>query len=167
MLFMMSILVIQTNLSEHVRDYIQGGTESSGRYLAFNALAQFTAGCVYAALIRKPKRWLLPIVLLLGAGGYALMGYMPFDGAAIGLGSILCGLSQSVVIPALIMLGSNTANNKSSISVLTALMSFGGLISPIVMNQLSMSLTGGVNTVGAFWGKRNCTGAARITINGI
>ena len=147
-LFMMCILVFQTNIAEAVSLHFQGGSAFSGWMVALNAAAQFVSGCGFAAVNRRLGNRTSIGTFLIGGAGFALLCCFSASIPLVAAGSILCGVSQSLAFPAMIGRCSALITGQKgdlAITLMAVSMNVGALVSPAVMNGLA-----GGGTQGAF-----------------
>ena len=147
-LFMMCILMFQTNIAEAVSLHFQGGSAFSGWMVALNAAAQFVSGCGFAAVNRRLGNRTSIGTFLIGGAGFALLCCFSASIPLVAAGSILCGVSQSLAFPAMIGRCSALITGQKgdlAITLMAVSMNVGALVSPAVMNGLA-----GGGTQGAF-----------------
>lgn len=147
-LFGVFLFVFQTNVAMYVAGKGFGDASTSGLINTSMSAAGMLTGVLFGRMQRVLKQLVIPVSLLVGAGGMLVIfvvGSLP----SLFIGAMCCGFCLATINPAGTFLAANAVHPSISslaIAVVTASVSVGIFVSPILSNAVA-NVFGGDITV--------------------
>lgn len=146
------ITVYNTNIAIYVLEQITENTAVTGAVTAVNAAFALMVGASFALISRKLGKYTLPVSILAAAGGYAALLVIPGT-VGVYVGSACCGASLSCFMAQcsyMISISVRPEAVAKASGIFAVIGGIGGLISPIVLQALSIGIFGSNTTTNQF-----------------
>lgn len=149
----MFLLTFNTNIAMHLSERLRSDTENLGVLIGTFSGVQIFAGLILGFVSKYTKKHTLAVALSSLMVGTFIMSVFTDSFEMLLLGAFFCGMSQGIFVPqAMCELASMVqpiAMTMASAGLIVAL-NIGALVSPTVLNTLSLWLFNEVNTVGVY-----------------
>lgn len=147
------LITFTTNIAMHISGELAGNSGVSGVLTGMFSCSQIFIGLVLYYIVQLFKKYTLPVAMLCFSLGSAIIILFPAHYVPLMIGATVCGFSQGIFIPRAMVDISNAVNpvtTAMAAACFTSFMSFGQVVSPLIMNTLSLVIFGSVTTTHVF-----------------
>jgi MFS family permease len=143
------LITFTTNISMHISGQLAGNSGVSGILTGIFSVSQIIIGMILGFAVKIFRKYTLPAAMLFFTTGTVILVCFSSRLPLLIIGAVLCGFSQGMFIPQAMVDISNAVKPVSTAmaaACFTCLMSFGQVVSPTIMNAISMIIFGSVTT---------------------
>jgi MFS family permease len=147
------LISFSTNIAMHISGKYLGDSAVAGIIIGVFSAIQILCGLFLGYISKWTKQYTLYIAMLCFSFGAFTLVLFSDNYAFLIVGALLCGASQGIFIPRAMYEISNAVDIKATAlaaAAITVMINIGQLISPIILNYLSLYILGEKTTTNVF-----------------
>lgn len=147
------LMAFTTNIAMHLGGDLAGNSSVIGTLTGIFSGIQIVMGLMLGTITKYTKNNTLPVAMLCFGIGSVLLVLYPSSYAILIVSAVFCGMSQGIFVPQAMYEVSSAVKPIAAAmasACFTVLMCLGQLISPTVLNSVSKTIFGSVNTTNVY-----------------